>query len=113
MAHDGFWYRIGKDNAVSVDGLPAMYVGEKLAKFFRLDPYASKPFVRGREHQSTQTVSCERQRWWRMGGLGTLGRQEKVLYWKGLILDSGFWLGFALGYLVFFFLFTKFRFVRP
>ena len=48
-----------------------------------------------------------------MGGLGTLGRQEKVLYWKGLILDSSFWLGFALGYLVFFFLFTKFRFVRP
>lgn len=85
MAHDGFWYRIGRDNAASVDGLPAMYIGEKVAKFFRLDPYASKPFVRGRR----QETSSER-RWG--SNVGTRGLQAKVLNWKGR-----FWLGFGLG----------------
>jgi len=41
----GLFHYWGLKNSASLDGLPALYIGEKYAKYFRLDPYALKPFV--------------------------------------------------------------------
>lgn len=41
----GLFHYWGLKNSASLDGLPALYIGEMYAKYFRLDPYALKPFV--------------------------------------------------------------------
>jgi hypothetical protein len=43
-SNSGLFHYWGLKNGASIDGLPALYVGEHYAKYFRLDPHALKPF---------------------------------------------------------------------
>lgn len=44
-SNGGLFHYWGLKNGASIDGLPALYIGEHYAKYFRLDPYALKPFA--------------------------------------------------------------------
>lgn len=44
-ADTGLLHYWGWKNSASVDGLPALFIGEQYAQYFKLDPFALSPFV--------------------------------------------------------------------